>query len=226
MPAWTRTTITPGDRVTVEIQHSDRLMLRPLIGKLRTVAVTDSRRAIIYEENGSRYQFHGRTIPPVDLAEASIFINNATGEMWAHVYHLPPRDPSPFPLPTRYEQVAEPDTRGGIARMLDCWCGRGCVCDTCGEPLVNMPCRRGLEWCSVPVRDSGTHDHQWWHRSSCPPGKHTGPLVLPDCCAIPMMLAPLAWICRRESAHRRPYLWSNQPADHEQHPPQPQETAR
>jgi hypothetical protein len=73
-----RTTITPGDRVTVEIQYSDRPVLRPLIGKLHTVEITADRCAIIYEDDGRRYQFYGRTVPAVALVEASIFTDPAT----------------------------------------------------------------------------------------------------------------------------------------------------
>jgi hypothetical protein len=86
MPSWIRKTIAPGDRVIVEIQHSNRSAVRPLIGLLRTVEVIDGGRAVIFNEDGTRYAVDGRTLPPVALGEVSIFADPATGGLWALVY--------------------------------------------------------------------------------------------------------------------------------------------
>jgi hypothetical protein len=210
MPEWTRTTITPGDRVTVEIQHSNRPVLQPLIGLLRTVEVTTDHRAIIYEEDGSRYRFNERTVPPVRLGEASIITNPATGELWAHVYHLPPRDSSPYPLDPRSAPIAEPDAHGGIARMLSCWCGRGCVCSVCGEATMSVALPSRLYWVDHLVNGK-PHGGLRCSTPSCPSTAAPNPTDGPECCAKPMRLAPVAWVCRRESAHQRPYRWPQQP---------------
>lgn len=202
MPAWTRTTITPGDRVTVEIGYSDRPVLRPLIGKLRTVEVTADRRALIYDEDGARYRFDGRTVPAVALTEASIFTTPATGQLWADTYQLPPRDPSPYPLPPQYAAVAEPDGNGGIARMPSCRCGRGCACPACGRQTITVA--RGLDWTDTLTSGEPHPADSLHRRPSCP---SPGPFDLPSCCAWPMRLAPVGWVCRRDSAHRRPYRW-------------------
>lgn len=207
MPAWTRTTITPGDRVTVEIPYSDRPVLRPLIGKLRRVEITADRRAIIHEDDGRRYQFFGRIIPAVALVEAAIFTDPATGGLWARTYDLPPRDPSPHPLPPSYAAVAEPDGQGGIARMSSCRCGRGCGCPHCGRQTISVA--RRLDWADL-LLTSEVHTGLWCRQPSCPPGE---PFDLPDCCAMPMMLAPVGWVCRRDSAHRRSFRWSEPAGD-------------
>jgi len=210
MPAYTRTTITLGDRVTVEIQYSYRPVLRPLIGRLRTVEVTADRRAIIYEDDGSRCRFNGHPIPAVALVEVSIFTEPATGRLWAETYHLPPRDPSPYPLPSCYAAVAVPDGQGGIARMPSCRCGLGCGCPGCGRQTISVA--RGLEWAYLPP-DGEACTCPWCRPPSCP---SAGPVDCPDCCAMPMMLAPVGWVCRRESAHRRPFRWP-EPADRARH---------
>lgn len=207
MPAWTRMTITAGDRVTVEIPYSDRAVLRPLIGKLRCVEVTADRRALIYDGDANRYRFDGRTVPPVALVEASIFTDSATGQLWANTYKVPPRDPSPYPLPPECAAVAEADGQGGIARMPSCRCGRGCACPGCGEQTISVA--RGLDWADMLTSGEAHNTDLWCRRSSCQP---TEPFDLPYCCAWPMMLAPVGWVCRRDCAHRRPYRWPN-PAD-------------
>lgn len=204
----TRTTITPGDRVTVLIQHSGRPMLRPLIGRLRTVEVTADRRVILYDDDGRRSRFDGRTIPPVALVEASVFTDPATGELWAETYQLSPRDPSPYPLPPSYAAVAEPDGHGGITRMPTCRCGHGCACPTCG--LRTTLVGHGLEWMDL-VPDGRAHSGQSCGSLSCPAAE---PVDCPDCCALPMRLAPVGWVCRRDTAHRRPYRWPAQADDH------------
>ncbi|WNV83116.1 hypothetical protein [Umezawaea sp. Da 62-37] len=206
MPAYIRRTVNPGDRVTVAIQYSDRPVLRPLIGALRTVEITADRRAIIYEDDGSRYRFNGRVAPAVALVEASIFTEPATGRLWAETYHLPTRDPSPYPLPASYAAVAEPDGNGGIARMLSCRCGHGCACPGCGQSTISLA--RGLEWWYQPI-DTGAQTFPWCRPPSCPAAE---PSTLPDCCAMPMMLAPPGWVCHRETAHRRDFRWPA-PAD-------------
>lgn len=210
MRVCTRTTVRPGDRVTVAIQYSDRPVLRPLIGKLRTVEVTADRRAIIYDEDGRRYQFDGRTIPAVALVEVSIFTDSETGQLWTDSYHLPPRDPSPYPLPARYTSVAEPDGQGGIARIPSCHCGRGCGCPTCGRQTIRVA--RHLDWSDLLLTSGAAHTGQGCRRPSCWP---TGPIDCPDCCAMPMMLAPIGWVCRRDSTHRRVFRWPALP-DHTQ----------
>lgn len=211
MRAWTRTPVAPGDRVTVVVQYSNRPVLRPLSGLLRTVAVTADRRALILDEDGSRYRVNGRVVPPVQLCEVSIFTDNVTGELWAEVYHLPPRDTGPYPLPARYLQVAQPDGRGGISWKLRCWCDRGCVCDTCGDRLIDVSTSSGLDWSTQSLSDDGTHSwRRCGHPSSCPVPEPPDTVDTPDCCAMPMRLAPTAWVCHRESAHRRPYLWPTQ----------------
>lgn len=208
MPLWTRKTITPGDRVTVEIQHSDRRALRPLIGLLRTVEVIDGARAIIFNEDGTRYAVNGKTLPPVALVEVSIFPDPATGGLWAHVYDLPPREHGPYRMDPRYAPVAQSDSKGGIARMPSCWCGKGCVCSTCGEHTIEIPTTSRLYW-STQSLTGNKHSHKC-APSSCTSTGPPDPSDLPYCCAMPMMLAPVAWVCRRESGHQRPYQWPNQ----------------
>lgn len=201
MPPSTRTTIAPGDRVTVELQYSQRPMLRALSGKLRTVEVTADQRAIIFDDDGTRSRFDGRTIPAVALVEASIFIDVTTGQLWAKTYNLPPRDTSPYPLPSSYVAGAEPDGQGGIARMPSCRCGRGCGCPTCG--LQTILVARRLDWADL-LPSGRAHSGLLCRQPSCPA---ITPVDCPDCCAMPMMLAPVGWVCRRESAHRRPFRW-------------------
>ena len=210
MPSWTRTTVVPGDRVTVEIQHSTRPAVRPLIGLLRTVQVLDTTQAVILNEDGTRYTVHGRRLPPVNLAQVSIFTNPATGTLWAQAYHLPPREHSPYPIPPRYAAIAKPDGHGGIAQLATCWCGDGCICSTCGAPTVEVPTSRRLEW-SIRQCCAGRHTQR-----ECIPSTRSTPATPvtetgPDCCALPMRLAPTAWMCRRESGHQRPYLWPDHP---------------
>lgn len=201
MPAYTRRTIKPGDLVTVKIPHSHRRVLQPLIGKLRTVKVTADLRAIIYEDDGSRYRVDGRTIAPVALVDAAIFIHPLTGQLWAETYDLPPRDTSPYPLPECYAAVAEPDGHGGIIHMLSCRCGRGCACPSCGQPTISVA--RGLDWADL-LPNGKPHIGPDCRRPSCP---STGPIDHVDCCAMPMRLAPVGWVCRVDSAHRRPFRW-------------------
>jgi hypothetical protein len=210
MPSWIRKNVNPGDRVTVEVQYSDRGVLRPLVGVLRTVEVIDRRRAVIFNEDGSRYAVHGRTVPPVALVDVSIFPDRVTGGLWAQVYDLPPRMRGPYPLPARDALVAEPDGRGGVARLASCWCGAGCGCPTCGEQMVMIPARGGLEW-SVQSVGGGRRSYRCHDSSPCPLPEPSDPWGGPDCCAMPMMLAPVAWVCRRESVHRRPYQWPEHP---------------
>lgn len=210
MPLWTRTTVVPGDRVTVEIKHSTRSALRPLIGFLRMVKVLDHARAVILNEDGTRYTVHGRRLPPVPLVQVSIFTNPATGSLWAQVYELPPREHSPYPIPPRYAAIAQPDGHGGIAQLSTCWCGDGCVCSTCGASTVEVPTPRGLAW-SIRSCCRGRHTP-----SACIPSSRSTPAVPatengPGCCALPMRLAPIAWVCNREAAHQRPYLWPDHP---------------
>jgi hypothetical protein len=209
MPAWTRTTTSPGDRVVVEIGYSDRTVLRPLIGKLRTVEVIDDQRALIHDEHGRRYRFDGRIVPPVHLAEASIFTDPQTGQLWAQTYDLPTRDPSPYPLPDGYAAVAEPDGQGGIAQMPSCRCGNSCRCPACGARTLTVA--HGLDWADVVP--GGT-----WHsgRMGCQPPAcpSASDFALPDCCALPMRLAPVGWVCRRDSAHRRTYRWPESAVEH------------
>lgn len=212
MLLWTRKNVSPGDRVTVEIPYSNHAALRPLIGALRTVQVIDRGRAVIFNEDGTRYAFHGRTVPPVALLELEIFTDEATGCLWAQVYDLPPRQRGPYPLPARYEPVAQPDRLGGIARIPSCWCGNGCVCPTCGEPTFMIPSNHGLEW-STQSLSGDTHSFRCRGPASCPSPEPSDPCEGPDCCAMPMMLAPAAWVCRRESVHQRPYQWPEPATD-------------
>lgn len=207
MPSWIRIPITPGDRVTVEIQHSTRPVLQPLIGRLRTVEVLDRHRAAILNDDGTRYQFRGRTVPPVELVEASIFTDPATGGLWAQAYDLPPRDRSPYPLHPGFVSNAEPDGHGGIAAMRACRCGEDCVCGTCGEPLVCLPAHDGLDWWTRSLSKHSNRSPAWCRPSPCPSSEPPRPSDTPDCCAMPMRLAPIAWVCRREIAHQRPYAW-------------------
>ncbi len=196
------TRVKPGDRVTVEIQYSDRPVLGPLIGKLRTVEVTADGRAILYEEEGDRYQFNGRTVPAVALVEAAIFTDQTTGRWWADVYQLPPRESTPCPVPSSFAAVAERTPEGGIARLGSCVCDGACTCPGCGRQTVNVA--RGLEWAQL-LTDGEPH--------SLVPGcvgprcVRAEPGECPDCCAMSMMLAPIGWICRRDSGHRRPFRW-------------------
>lgn len=206
MPSWTRTPVVPGDRLMVEIPYTTRSTLRPLIGLLRHAKVLDHHRAIILNDDGTRYTVHGRPLPPVALPEVSIFTNPTTGGLWAHTYHLPPREHSPYPILERYAAVAEPDDHGGIARMRSCWCGGGCVCPTCGEPTIKIPTPSGLEWITRS-RSGERHTERWCVASSCAATAAQETEHGPDCCALPMRLAPVGWVCNRESAHRRPYQW-------------------
>lgn len=136
------------------------------------------------------------------LAEVSIFTDKETGILWAHTYDLPPRDSSPYPLPDSYAAVAEPDAQGGIARMSSCRCGNGCVCPACGQRTISVA--RGLEWAESLLLNGDTHTDSHWGWTSCP-AKDS--VECPDCCAMPMMLSPVGWVCRRESVHRRSYRW-------------------
>ena len=206
MPAWTRKPVVPGDRPTVEIQHSHRSALRPLIGLLRSVEVLHETRAVILNEDGTRYTVHGRRLPPVALVEVSVFTDPATGGLWAEVYKLSPREHSPYPRPPRYTTVAERDDHGGIARMRSCWCGNRCVCPTCGEQTIKIPTKSGVEWSTRSV-SAGRHTERWCTSSSCADAPQSSLSDRPDCCAMPMMLAPVAWVCRRESVHQHPYRW-------------------
>lgn len=205
MPSWTRKTVVPGDQLTVEIQHSNRSALRPLIGLLRTVEILDDARAVILNEDGTRYAVHGRRLPPLAPVEVAIFTDPTTGALWAHVYDLPPREHSPYPLPPRYAAVAQPDGQGGIARLSSCWCGNGCVCPTCGEQTVEIP-NRGLEW-STCAPSYGRHSLVRCAPTSCTTTTPAASWDGPECCALPMRLAPIAWVCNRESGHQRPYQW-------------------
>jgi hypothetical protein len=121
--------------VVVEIPYSDRPALRPLGGVLRPVAVLDGDRAVILNEDGTRYAVNGRTVPPVALIEVSIVTDRATGDRWALAYDLPPREHGPYPIDPRYAPVAEPDRDGGIARMRSCWCRA----DASVPPAANRP---------------------------------------------------------------------------------------
>lgn len=208
MPQWNRTTISRGQRVMIEIPYSDRPALRPLVDVLRPVEVLDRDRAVILNEDGTRYAVNGRAVPPVALIEVSIFIDRATGGLWALVYDLPPRERRPYPIDPRYSPVAEPDRDGGIARMLSCWCRMGCVCPTRDEPTVMIPRMHGLEW-STRSLTGQPHSPRCCAPSYCMSTEPADQATLPECCAMPMMLAPIAWVCRRESAHQRPYRWPN-----------------
>lgn len=64
--------ISPGQRVVVEPPWSDRSALRPLVGVLRPAEVLDDGRAVILNDDGTRYAVKGRTVPPVGLSEVSI----------------------------------------------------------------------------------------------------------------------------------------------------------
>ena len=136
---------------------------------------------------------------PVALVEVSIFTDPRTGGLWAEAYELPPREHSPHPLPPRCVTVAEPDGHGGIARLRACWCGRGCVCPTCGEQTVQIPTASGVEWATRSC-SAGRHAERWCSPSPSTTTTWDGP----ECCAFPMRLAPVAWMCNRESAHQRP----------------------
>lgn len=205
MPQWTCIPVLPGDRVTIEVQHSNRPALQPLIGVLRTVEVLDHSRAVILNEDSTRYRVNGRRLPPVALVEVSIF-TDPTGGLWAQTYELPPRQHSPYPAAAALRVVAEPDDRGGIARMRSCWCGAGCLCPTCGEQTIMIPTNSGLDWSGHSLTGR-THSQRWCAPSSCAGAAAARLPDGPDCCAMPMMLAPVAWVCRRESVHQRPYQW-------------------
>ncbi|WP_309117059.1 hypothetical protein [Saccharothrix sp.] len=110
-------------------------------------------------------------------------------------------------MPTGYAAVAEPDGQGGIARMSSCRCGRDCACPGCGRRTILAA--RDLEWADL-LPDGQAHTGQWCRQPSC---TATGPVDCPDCCALPMRLAPVVWVCRRDSAHRRPFRWPD-PAHH------------
>jgi hypothetical protein len=197
------TTVTPGLRVTVEIQHSDRTVLRPLIGKLRTIEVTADGRAVIYEADGRRYAFNGRPIGPVALIEVSIYTEPTTGRWWADVYELPPREDTPFPVPIQLAAAAERSAEGSIARLASCVCGGACRCPGCGQQVVRVP--HGLEWVELLLNGEPHRSAPGCHGPGCvraEPGER-----LPDCCGLPMMFAPVGWVCRRDSDHRRSFRW-------------------
>jgi hypothetical protein len=69
-----------------------------------------------------------------------------------------------------------------------------------------IPSMGGLEW-STRSLTGQPHPEICCAQSYCTSLEPADPATVPDCCAMPMMLAPIAWVCRRESAHRRPYRW-------------------
>ncbi|HEV7625702.1 MAG TPA: hypothetical protein VGO89_04335, partial [Streptomyces sp.] len=155
---------------------------------------------IILDEDGSRHQVNGWTLPAVTLTEASIFGDPT--KLWADVYEVPPRETTPWPLPPGFAAVAERDQRDGIARFPSCRCGAGCGCPGCGRQIINVA--RGLDW-GQQLSTGEPHGLALGCRG--PNCVRAEPGECPECCAMPMMLAPVGWVCRRDSEHRRPYQW-------------------
>lgn len=139
---------------------------------------------------------NGRRLPPVALVDVSIFTDPTAGRLWAQV-SAATSGTQPAPATRRCTAVAEPDGHGGTARMRSCWCGGGCVCPTCGEQIVRIPTTSGLEWITRSTL-GGRHTQRWCAPSSCTTGTVPGMEDRPACCALPMGLAPLAWVCHRE----------------------------